>query len=140
MLRRGYHLTLFGTGICILLLGCSSKKSSERPITTTGNPADLGNMLQFGFKTHVFKLINMGNEPVSVTKLVNGCVCTRSKLNNNPIAPGGSTDVTVELYSNDREGHFASKVTVFWKTANDSHTGKFDLLFQADQSLWNSHS
>jgi hypothetical protein len=116
----------------MFMLGChTTKKPYEQLLTTTGNPADLGTILQFASKTHVFKLINTGNESILVTKIVNGCGCTRSKLDNNPIVPGKSTDVTVDLSSDGREGHFASTVTVFWKTLSSNQVNKIDLVVQA---------
>jgi hypothetical protein len=132
MPRRTIILVFIVAGICIFIPGCNStKQPDDRVLATAANVADLGNILQFSSKTHVFRLINRADKTIQVTNLVNGCGCTRSKLNNNLVAPGQSTDITVTLFSDGREGRFASTVTVYWKIAASDRERKIDLVVQA---------
>jgi hypothetical protein len=71
------------------------------------------NGLQVGKKsTGVFKLKNIGNQPLVITRVDTSCGCTVPGWNKKPVEPGEETEITVEIQP-EEQGVFHKTVSVY---------------------------
>ncbi len=52
-----------------------------------------------------FKFKNTGNSPLLISNVVASCGCTVPSYPKEPVAPGASSEITIEFNSKGREGH-----------------------------------
>lgn len=72
---------------------------------------DFGKIPQGRPVTHIFEVINHGNEPLVLENVQASCGCTTPEWSKDPIAPGGSQKITVG-YNSASEGAFEKNITV----------------------------
>ena len=74
---------------------------------------DFGKIAQGKPVTHVFEVINTGNEILSLENVQASCGCTTPEWSKDPIAPGATQKITVG-YNAATEGPFEKSITVFY--------------------------
>lgn len=74
---------------------------------------DFGKIAQGKPVTHVFEVVNTGNEILSLENVQASCGCTTPEWSKDPIAPGASQKITVG-YNAATEGPFEKSITVFY--------------------------
>lgn len=62
--------------------------------------------------SHTYNFTNTGNEPLILSDAKGSCGCTVPKWPREPIAPGASSQITVEFDSKNKAGKRNQKVTV----------------------------
>lgn len=72
---------------------------------------DYGNIAYGSNGKCVFTITNAGNEPLIISNCKGSCGCTVPKCEKAPIAPGATSQITVE-YDTEREGPFHKSVTI----------------------------
>ena len=101
---------------------------ASQPTTPTVDPNQPKTTMSFGktnydFGTitegekvkHTFKFRNTGKEPLVISNAQGSCGCTVPKWPREPIAPGASSEITVEFNSDKKTGKRDQQVTI---TAN----------------------
>lgn len=74
---------------------------------------DFGKIAQGKPVTHVFEVVNTGNELLSLENVQASCGCTTPEWSKDPIAPGATQKITVG-YNAATEGPFEKSITVFY--------------------------
>ena len=74
---------------------------------------------------HTYSFTNTGNEPLILSDAKGSCGCTVPKWPREPIAPGATSEITVEFNSKNKKGKRNQKVTI---TANTSPPQTFIYL------------
>ncbi|NQX93282.1 MAG: DUF1573 domain-containing protein [Flavobacteriales bacterium] len=78
---------------------------------------DFGEIQKGADGTCVFTLKNVGFEPLIISKCDKTCGCTVPSCDNDPVLPGGTTEVTVK-YDTQRVGPFQKSVKVHSNAEN----------------------
>ena len=86
---------------------------------------DFGTVQEGEKVSHVYKFTNTGNEPLILSDAKGSCGCTVPKWPREPIAPGATSEVTVEFNSKNKSGDKNQKVTI---TANTNPPQTFIYL------------
>lgn len=76
---------------------------------------DFGTVNEGEVVKHTFKFRNTGKEPLIISNAQGSCGCTVPKWPREPIAPGASSEITVEFNSDKKTGKRDQQVTI---TAN----------------------
>ncbi len=86
---------------------------------------DFGTVQDGEMVSHTYKFKNTGSEPLILSDAKGSCGCTVPKWPREPIAPGGSGEITVEFNSKGKGGKRNQKVTI---TANTNPPQTFIYL------------
>jgi hypothetical protein len=73
--------------------------------------------------THVFTFTNIGKTPVSLDNVQASCGCTTPEWSKDPVAPGGTSKITVG-YNAAAEGAFTKSITI---TYNGSESKQINI-------------
>ncbi len=74
---------------------------------------DFGKIAQGKPVTHIFEVVNTGNETMILENVQASCGCTTPEWSKDPIAPGATQKITVG-YNAATEGPFEKSITVFY--------------------------
>jgi len=74
---------------------------------------DFGKIAQGKPVTHIFEVVNIGNELLILENVQASCGCTTPEWSNEPIAPGATQQIKVG-YNAATEGPFEKSITVFY--------------------------
>lgn len=74
---------------------------------------DFGKIAQGKPVTHIFEVVNTGNEMMVLENVQASCGCTTPEWSKDPIAPGATQKITVG-YNAATEGPFEKSITVFY--------------------------
>ena len=112
---------LFVVTLAISVTSCSRYKVSEKdsPFLSIDQPSvDLGKIIQYESKSHIFRLHNNSNKPITILSVRPSCTCTSFKISNTVVEP--SKDITIQASVNalDRIGSFYTKLLITWKTSD----------------------
>ncbi len=77
--------------------------------------------------THTFTLINKGNSPLHIEKVINTCSCTNHILSKKVLDPGESVEITITVNIEDKFGQF--KDGIFIKS-NDPKNPDYSLMIE----------
>ena len=86
---------------------------------------DFGTVPEGEKVSHVYNFTNTGSEPLILSDAKGSCGCTVPKWPREPIAPGESSEITVEFNSKNKAGARNQKVTI---TANTNPPQTFIYL------------
>jgi hypothetical protein len=92
-----------------------------------GNIVDLGKINQGEIRTHTFKFKNTGKSPLKIEYANASCGCTVPSWPHEPIAPGGTGDITVEFNSKNKEGKLFKNVSIYANTVPEFNTVAFNV-------------
>lgn len=111
--------------VAAVMLFLSSPGTSAGPdIQVSPTEYDLGDIEEGVIASHEFKIENLGDAPLNISRVKTSCGCTASKLSKNTLAPGESTMLKVEYDSEGRPGRFEKKITIF---SDDPDENKKDI-------------
>ena len=88
--------------------------SSPEVVQLKESKYDFGKIQQGRPVTHVFELVNTGNEPLKLDNVQASCGCTTPEWSHDPIAAGATSKITVG-YNAASEGVFTKTVTISYK-------------------------
>ena len=74
-----------------------------------------------------FRFKNTGNHPLVIESVQPSCGCTVADYPKDPIAPGGTGEITGEFDSNNKEGMQRKSMTVLTNTEKQSYTLQFEV-------------
>jgi len=97
----------------VLLTLASSLPALAAPILAVDKPVfDFGTIPQGKKLNHVFKLINKGDSPLTITKTRTSCGCTVANVSSKTIEPGKSTELKITFDSASFGGKVTKTITV----------------------------
>ena len=116
-------IVLFATGI-------ASAQQREASITIVGDAVhDFGDIKEAdGSATHSFTVLNNGELPLVISRVIASCGCTTPEWTNEPIAPGKTGEVTVTYDTKGRPGAFVKTISVY----SNGKTGNYVLTIKGD--------
>ena len=84
---------------------------------------DFGKVKKGTVVTHTFIVMNNGDQPLIISKVVPSCGCTVASFTKEPIKPGGRGEITVKFNSKGRPiGQNLKTFSVFSNAKNAPHT------------------
>ncbi len=83
---------------------------------------DFGMVNEGDMVKHLFKFKNTGSEPLVISNAKGSCGCTVPTWPKEPVAPGATSEISVEFNSKGKPGNQSKRVTV---TANTMPTETF---------------
>lgn len=97
---------LFGTFLCIALLGCNSNQEAEVGQKTTIEIDlihDAGEVVKGEMITAKFKIKNTGDYPLVIAEVKGSCSCTVAEYPEDPLQPGETSEVIAHV-NTDKTG------------------------------------
>lgn len=99
--------------LAVFLTLASSLPALAAPILAVDKPVfDFGTIPQGKKLNHVFKLINKGDSPLTITKTRTSCGCTVANVSSKTIEPGNSTELKITFDSASFGGKVTKTITV----------------------------
>lgn len=89
----------------------TTEQLSGAELTFKETTFDFGDMYQGDKVEHTFAFSNTGTEPLILTNVEVQCGCTATKYTRDPIAPGGTGEITVSFNSTGKSGMQSKTVT-----------------------------
>ena len=116
--------------IVLCMAGIVSAQQKEASITVTGSAVhDFGEIKESdGAISHTFKVMNNGELPLVISRVVGSCGCTTPEWTQEPIAPGKTGDIKVTYHTAGRPGPFNRTVSVY----SNGKTGNYVLTVKGD--------
>jgi len=116
--------------IVLLTAGMVSAQQKEASITVTGSAVhDFGDVKESdGDVSHTFTVINNGELPLVISRVVASCGCTTPDWTKEPIAPGKTGEIIVTYHTAGRPGPFAKTASVY----SNGKTGNYVLTIKGD--------
>lgn len=91
----------------------SAPKREPSPLKFAREEHDFGRIREVdGVVSHTFKLVNRGDEPVAIDRVVASCGCTTSDWPRTLIHPGKRAEITVSFEPMGYRGEFSKSVAV----------------------------
>ena len=87
--------------------------SKEEKLKLKEAQFDFGKIAQGKPVTHIFEVVNIGNEPMAIENVQASCGCTTPEWSKDLFAPGAAQQITVG-YNASAEGPFEKSITVFY--------------------------
>ncbi|CAG0966392.1 DUF1573 domain-containing protein [Geobacter sp.] len=99
--------------LAVFLTLASSLPALAAPILAVDKPVfDFGTIPQGKKLDYVFRLINKGDAPLTITKTRTSCGCTVASVSSKTIAPGKSTELKITFDSASFGGKVSKTITV----------------------------
>lgn len=90
---------------------------SQTEVKVEQSCVDLGEFSQEEEEQIVFKLKNIGQNPLVINDVVSSCGCMAVKFSKEPIQPESTTEVVV-FYKSDQKGYFSKSLQLYCNTKN----------------------
>jgi hypothetical protein len=81
-----------------------------------------------GFVSHVFEILNNGEAPLVISRVIASCGCTTPQWTKEPIQPGQTGDIKVTYDPNGRPGKFTKTINVY----SNGKTGSYVLTIKGE--------
>ncbi len=104
-----------------------AQKKDNKPTATATAPVtkievvkaeyDFGVIMQGEKAQHIYKIKNVGNAPLVISKAKGSCGCTVPKWPKDPIPPGEIAEIDVVFNSRGKRGKQAKRITITANTA-----------------------
>ncbi len=116
--------------IVLLTAGMVSAQQKEASITVVGSAVhDFGDVKESdGSVSHTFTILNNGELPLVISRVVASCGCTTPEWTKEPIAPGKTGAVTVTYHTTGRPGPINRTVSVY----SNGKTGNYVLTIKGE--------
>ena len=103
------------TAILLMAAGTISAQEKSASITATGSATfDFGDIKEAaGPASHIFTIMNNGELPLVISRVVASCGCTTPEWTKEPIAPGKEGKVVVTYNPAGRPGPFYKNIAVY---------------------------
>ena len=124
-MKPAAHIILFLSSLLASAQGVRIDIPDSLQNSTTHNPKiefteqeyDFGSFEPVGndtLKSHSFRFLNIGQQPLVIIHVASGCGCTRPQYTKTPIQPGDTGIVTVNYKGYGQPiGNFRKSVTVY---------------------------
>ena len=116
--------------IVLCATGIASAQQREASITVVGEAVhDFGDIKESdGAATHSFILLNIGEMPLVISRVIASCGCTQPEWTKEPIAPGKTSELKVIYDTQGRPGPFTKTISVY----SNGKTGNYVLTIKGD--------
>ena len=116
--------------IVVFATGMVSAQQREASITVVGDAVhDFGDIKESdGSATHTFTVLNNGELPLVISRVIASCGCTTPDWTKEPIAPGKTGDIRVTYDTVGRPGPFTKTISVY----SNGKTGNYVLTIKGD--------
>jgi len=116
--------------IVLLTAGVVSAQQKEASITVVGSAVhDFGDVKESdGSVSHTFTILNNGELPLVISRVVASCGCTTPEWTKEPIAPGKTGEVKVTYHTTGRPGPINRTVSVY----SNGKTGNYVLTIKGE--------
>jgi len=116
--------------IVLFTAGMVSAQQKEASITVVGSAVhDFGDVKESdGSVSHTFTVLNNGELPLVISRVVASCGCTTPEWTKEPIAPGKTGAVTVTYHTTGRPGPINRTVSVY----SNGKTGNYVLTIKGE--------
>ena len=116
-------MILFATGMV-------SAQQKEASITIVGDVVhDFGNINESGGSvSHVFTVLNNGELPLVISRVIAACGCTTPDWTKEPIAPGKTGEIEVSFDPTSQSGPFTKTISVY----SNGKKGNYVLTIRGD--------
>jgi len=107
-----------------------SAQQREASITVVGDAVyDFGDIKESdGSVSHIFTVLNNGELPLVITRVLASCGCTTPDWSKEPIAPGKTGEIKVTYDTAGRPGPFTKTISVY----SNGKTGNYVLTIKGD--------
>ena len=107
-------LFVFAAILMMTTVAVSAQEKSAAITVTDSATFDFGDIQEAdGDATHVFTVMNTGELPLVISRVVASCGCTTPDWTEEPIAPGKTGEIKVTYGASGRPGKFAKTVSVY---------------------------
>ncbi|PNE26716.1 hypothetical protein BHU11_05535 [Tannerella sp. oral taxon 808] len=119
------------TAILLMAAGTISAQEKSASITATGSATfDFGDIKEAaGPASHVFTIMNNGELPLVISRVVASCGCTTPEWTKEPIAPGKTGQIKVTYNPAGRPGKFVKTISVY---SNGKADGNYVLTIRGN--------
>ena len=116
--------------IVVFASGMVSAQQKAASITVVGEAIyDFGEIKESdGAATHTFVLLNNGELPLVISRVIASCGCTQPEWSQEPIAPGKTTELKVTYDTQGRIGTFTRTIAVY----SNGRTGNYVLTITGE--------
>ncbi len=103
------------TTILLITAGTISAQKKSASITVTDSATfDFGDIRESaGSVSHVFNVMNNGELPLVISRVIASCGCTTPEWTKEPIAPGKIGKIKVTYNPSGRPGKFVKTISVY---------------------------
>jgi hypothetical protein len=121
---------LFVLTAVLLTANIASAQQKEASITVADSAThDFGTIKETGGPvTHTFTVLNNGEKPLVITRVVASCGCTTPDWTKEPIAPGQTGEIKVTYNPSGRPGPFTKTASVY----SNGKVGSYTLTIKGD--------
>ena len=123
--------------ILMMTAGVVRAQEKSASITVTGSATyDFGDIVETsGPASHVFTVMNNGEMPLVISRVVASCGCTTPDWTKEPIAPGKTGEIKVTYTPAGRPGKFVKTISVY---SNGKADGNYVLTIRGNVVQKNS--
>ena len=113
--------------IVLLTTGMVSAQQREGSITVVGDAVhDFGDIKESdGPVSHSFTMLNNGEMPIKLSRVVASCSCTTTFYTQEPIAPGKTGEIKASFNPSGYRGEVIRTITVYMEGKSGSYTLTF---------------
>ena len=121
----------------MMTAGVVRAQEKSASITVTGSASyDFGDIVETsGPASHVFTVMNNGEMPLVISRVVASCGCTTPDWTKEPIAPGKTGEIKVTYNPAGRPGKFVKTISVY---SNGKADGNYVLTIRGNVVQKNS--
>ncbi|MDR1601766.1 MAG: DUF1573 domain-containing protein [Tannerella sp.] len=122
---------LFILTVILFTAGIVSAQQKEAAITVVDSTSyDFGNINEAdGPASYTFTVMNSGELPLVISRVVPSCGCTTPDWTKEPIAPGKTGDIKVTFNPQGRPGKFVKTINVY---SNGKANGSYMLTIRGN--------
>jgi hypothetical protein len=122
---------LFVLTVILFTAGMASAQQKEASITVIDSASyDFGDINEVdGPVSHTFTMMNNGELPLVISRVVPSCGCTTPEWTKEPIAPGKTGDIKVTFNPQGRPNRFVKTISVY---SNGKGNGSYMLTIRGN--------
>lgn len=116
--------------LCALMMTVGVVNAQKKAIISAKETVhNFGEMLEKeGKVTHTFEVVNKGDGPLVITRVIASCGCTTPTWTKEPVAPKGKAQIKIVYDPAGRPGPFAKSISVY----SNGKEGSLRLMIKGD--------
>ena len=116
--------------IVLFTTGMISAQQREASITVVGEAVhDFGDIKESGGAVnHIFTVLNNGELPLVISRVIASCGCTQPVYTQEPIAPGKTGEIKAIFDPNGQRGPFTKTIAIY----SNGKNGNYILTIKGD--------
>ena len=116
--------------LCALMMTVGIAKAQKKAVISAKETThNFGEILEKDGKiTYTFEMVNKGDGPLVITRVIASCGCTTPEWTKEPVAPKGKAKVKITYNPAGRPGPFAKSISVY----SNGKEGSLRLMIKGD--------